>query len=33
MLIPPPNQLEEAAAGLYHLHKRGIVHGDLKGVG
>jgi len=25
-------QLEEAAAGLCYLHKRGIVHGDLKGV-
>ena len=25
-------QLEEAATGLHYLHKRNIVHGDLKGV-
>jgi len=32
MLILFPVQLEGAATGLRYLHKRGIVHGDLKGV-
>jgi len=32
MFILLSAQLEEAATGLRYLHKRGIVHGNLKGV-
>jgi hypothetical protein len=32
MLTLLPAQLKDAATGLCYLHKRDIVHGDLKGV-
>jgi len=32
MLTLLPTQLEEAATGLRYLHKREIIHGDVKGV-